>query len=96
MEVRGQASRVLRALKMRGRSLVRTGDHWSIVSRGDRRRRARLPLGHADVGTLARAGLIIAAGADRYVLVGACEVPPPLDPQVMGGGSRDCRDRPRA
>ncbi len=67
--------RVLRALRMSGRMLVKTGERWSVMTGGDRRRRVRLPLTHEEVEMLALDGVIIAVDADAYVPFGLSSEP---------------------
>ena len=68
--------RVLRALKISGRRLVKTGERWGVIGSEDRRRKARLPLQREDVEQLAREGAIVALDAQTYVLGGVTVAEP--------------------
>lgn len=63
-------ARVLRALRISGRRLVKTGERWGVIGGEDRRRKARLLLEHEEVEQLARQGLVVALDAETYVLGG--------------------------
>lgn len=70
--------RVLRALKISGRRLVKTGERWGVIGGEDRRRKARLQLEREEVEQLAREGAIVALDAQTFGLEGVT-VAEPLD-----------------
>ncbi len=70
--------RVLRALKISGRRLVKTGERWGVLCGADRRGKARLLLEREDMEQLARKGAIIALDKQTYVL-GGVSVAEPLN-----------------
>ena len=76
--------RVLRALRITGRRLVKVAVGWSVQGGGDRRRKARLVLEDAEVVRLAEEGKLLIAGEDVFVLAGVNVEPhPPVQPWVF-------------
>jgi hypothetical protein len=71
-------ARVLRALRISGRRLVKRGERWGVIGGVDRRRKSRLPLEREEVQQLARESAIVALDAETYVL-GGVTVTEPLD-----------------
>lgn len=70
--------RVVRALRISGRRLVKTRTGWSVISGEDRRRRPRLLLDEAEVERLTGDGKLIAADEETYVLADVRIEPPPV------------------
>jgi hypothetical protein len=62
--------RVLRALHISGRRLVKMGERWGVLGPEGRRRKPRLTLEADEVDKLAREGAIVAADAETYLLCG--------------------------
>ena len=70
--------RVVRALRISGRRLVKTRTGWSVIIGEDRRCRPRLLLDEAEVERLTGDGKLIAADEETYVLADVRIEPPPV------------------
>lgn len=90
-----RVGRVLRALRISGRKLIKLKSGWGVMPRGDRRMRARLIVEAEDVAHLARQGSIKAAGEDAYVLADV-DVEAPVEVQpwafIAAGIRRNVRN----
>lgn len=70
--------RVLRALRISGRRLVKRDERWGVLGGADGRQKIRLPLEREEVEQLASEGAIVALDTETYVL-GGVTAKEPLD-----------------